>query len=98
MKTSVSGSKKNYQQFSALLIILNEQGMALNFAFTKGESLREATDMLQSVKRQCPELELVVTDKFVCDYDYHSEQSYIYICCNSCQCFSLIGNIHKIFV
>jgi hypothetical protein len=41
---------------------LNEDGLVINFAFTKTESLQEASQMLANVKTQCPEIEMVVAD------------------------------------
>jgi hypothetical protein len=42
-------------------LVNHATGMVLNFAFTKGESLQEASTMFHRAKLQCPDLEMIVT-------------------------------------
>jgi hypothetical protein len=61
LKTNLHGSKHNHPQFRALLILMNEEGMVVNFCLTRGESLKEAKENLEQEKDQSPDLELIIT-------------------------------------
>jgi hypothetical protein len=57
----VHGSQKNHQQYKALLILLNQDGFVMNFTLTRGESLREAKEVLEQAHRQSPNLKMIHT-------------------------------------
>jgi hypothetical protein len=54
---------KNNPQYKALLILLNEEGLVVNFCFTRGESLREGEAILRQAQLQSEGVQCIVTGK-----------------------------------
>jgi hypothetical protein len=63
LKTNLPGSQKNHPQYRALLILLNEDGLVMNYTLTRGESLQEAKGVLEQAKSQSGALEMIITGK-----------------------------------
>jgi hypothetical protein len=61
LKTNAKGSNKNAAQYRAMLILLNEEGLVINFCLTKGESMKEGEDILRHAQRQGGNIDMIVT-------------------------------------
>jgi hypothetical protein len=61
LKMNNPGSIKNNAQYRALLILLNEEGLVVNFCLTRGESLKEGEAILKQALRQSEDLQCIVT-------------------------------------
>jgi hypothetical protein len=65
VKTAAAGSKKKAAQYKALMIVMNESGLVLNYCFTRSESLKECGPMLTALKTQCSDIQLIMTGKYI---------------------------------
>lgn len=58
-------NRKSTSEFVALILVLNEHGVVMNFALTKTEGLKELRPLLESIKAKCPDIQTIASGKSI---------------------------------